>query len=213
MILILHAENRRKYADVLLQHYRIRHDVYVGERKWMKLARADGLERDQFDNDNALYVLAMEDDKVVGGSRLIPTLKPHLLSEVFPYLANVRGLPRAHDIYEWTRVHVVKDRREGRNGGPIAGSIYCGILEFCLAQGISSLTALVEMWWLPRFHEMGWELRPLGLPELIEGEWSIAVELPIRHEILVSTREFFGFSSASLMPLEIFSPREELSLS
>ncbi len=213
MILVLHAENRRKYADVLLQHYRIRHDVYVGERKWMKPAGPDGLQRDQFDNDDALYILAMEGNKVVGGSRLIPTLKPHLLSEVFPYLANVRGLPRAHDIYEWTRVHVAKECGEGRTGGPIAGNIYCGILEFCLSQGITSLTALMEMWWLPRFHEMGWEVRPLGLPEFIEGEWLIAVQLPVQRETLISTKEFFCLPDSPLAMLGSLPRREGITLS
>jgi hypothetical protein len=55
--------------------------------------------------------------------------------------------------------------------------VICGVLEHC--NGITSLTALIEMFWLPLFHSMGWTLIPLGLPELINGEWSIAVRMPI----------------------------------
>ncbi len=80
----IHAGNRHHYDDALEQHYRIRHDIYVGERKWMDLARPDGREVDQFDTEHAVYLLAMEGDQVVGGSRLVPTLEPHLMSEVFP---------------------------------------------------------------------------------------------------------------------------------
>ena len=71
------AGNRHLYDHELEQHHRIRHDIYVGERKWMDLARPDGREVDQFDTVNAVYLLAVEPGKgVVGGSRLVPTLDP-----------------------------------------------------------------------------------------------------------------------------------------
>jgi acyl-homoserine lactone synthase len=188
MIHVVDSGNYQSYADQLHAHYKLRHEIYVKERRWTELARADGLERDQFDIDRATYILAIDDDCVVGGSRLISSLEPHLLSEVFPHLASVRGLPRAPDILEWTRMFVVKERREGRNMGQTAGKVICGVLEHCLANGVSGLTAIIEMWWLPRFHDMGWTVKPLGLPELISGEWSVAVLFPIDGQVLATTR-------------------------
>jgi acyl-homoserine lactone synthase len=167
----------------------------VVERNWKDLARPDGLERDQFDNQDAIYILVTDNGQVIGGSRLLSTTGPHLLSEVFPYLASVRGLPRADDIYEWTRMFVVKSRREGRTmGGHTRGSVICGVLEYCLDNGINGLTALIEMFWLPLFHSMGWNLMPLGLPELINGEWSIAVKMALSEDTLASTRAFHGIA-------------------
>ena len=64
------------------------------------------------------------------------------------------------------------------------------MLEHCLSNGISSLTAVIEMFWLPLFHAMGWNLIPLGLPELINGERSIAVKMAINEDTLESTRAF-----------------------
>lgn len=205
MIHIITSRNRGFYKPELDQHFRLRHDIYVVERKWRDLAKPDRLERDQFDNDDAIYLLAIDGRTVVGGSRLVPSTKPHLLSEVFPHLAQC-GVPRAPSVYEWTRVHVAKDRREGRNRGRVLGSIFCGILEYCLAEGISSMTALVEMWWLPHFHEMGWTLRPLGLPELIEGEWSIAIELQVDERTLASTRTMFGIAKSTIVDTKIEQP-------
>jgi acyl-homoserine lactone synthase len=198
MIHVVSSRNRAAYESEILDHYRIRHDIYVGERKWMALARPDGLERDQFDNEDAIYVLAIDQGQVVGGSRLVPSLKPHLLSEVFPHLAG-GAVPRGPDIFEWTRVHVIKPRREGRNRGRTTGMVFCGILEYCLRAEITALSALVEMWWLPHFQEMGWTIRPLGLPVLIEGEWSIAVLLPVDEQVLASTRRFFDIAGAALV--------------
>ena len=193
MIHVITGANRHLYELELLAHFRLRHEIYVVERNWTNLTRPDGLERDQFDNEDATYILASEKGQIIGGSRLVPTTRPHLLSEVFPYLASVRGLPRAVDIYEWTRMFVVKNRRDGRTmGGQTRGVVICGVLEHCLDNGITSLTALIEMFWLPLFHSMGWNLTPLGLPELINGEWSIAVKMAIDENTLASTRAFHG---------------------
>jgi acyl-homoserine lactone synthase len=195
MIHVITSGNRHLYEPELLAHFRLRHEIYVSERHWNDLARPDGLERDQFDNRDAIYILATDNGQVIGGSRLVPTTRPHLLSEVFPYLASVRGLPRAADIYEWTRMFVIKSRREGRTmGGLTRGMVICGVLEYCLDSGITSLTALIEMFWLPLFHSMGWNLTPLGLPELINDEWSIAVKMAVNENTLASTRAFHGLA-------------------
>jgi len=191
MIHVITSDNRHLYEPELLAHFRLRHEIYVVERNWTNLASPDGLERDQFDNNDATYILASENGQIIGGSRLVPTTRPHLLSEVFPHLAVVRGLPRAVDIYEWTRMFVIKGRREGRTmGGQTRGMVICGVLEHCLDNDITGLTALIEMFWLPLFHSMGWNLTPLGPPELINGEWSIAVKMAINENTLASTRAF-----------------------
>ena len=41
---------------------------------------------------------------------------------------------------------------------------------------------------------MGWTSIPLGLPELINGEWSVAVKMPIDENTLASTRAFHGIT-------------------
>lgn len=199
MIHAITGANRGLYKNEIREHFRIRHDIYVGERGWKALERADGLERDQFDTDEAIYILGIEGERVVGGSRLVPTVRPHLLSEIFPYLAAERGVPRDPAVFEWTRIFVVKERREGRNSGRTAGQIMCGILEFCLDQGISALSAIIETWWLPRFHDMGWTLQPLGLPDLIDGSWTVAVMMPIDEATLDTTRAFHNITAPVLV--------------
>src|SRR5665647_12285 len=110
MIHIVNAGNRHLYTEELREHFRIRHEVYVGERGWEMLEKPDGLERGQFDTDDATYVLLIENGEVIGGFRIVPSLKPNLLSEVFPHLAEVKGVPSDPTIFDWTRIHVVKHR-------------------------------------------------------------------------------------------------------
>ena len=199
MIHLVTAENRHLYEAEIEQHYRIRHDIYIAERKWQGLLSHDGIERDQFDTADATYLLAIEQERVVGGLRVLPTTKPHLLSEVFPQLAEVKGLPRAPDIVECTRLFAVKERRNGWNHGALVGQIVCGNLEYCLGAGISAFTFMFEAWYLPRLHELGWKIDPLGLPALIENGWWIAAIVSVDEETLAASCQFCGIERPILV--------------
>lgn len=188
MIHVVTPENRHLYERQLLEQHRLRHDVYIKERKWSGLHDRGGLEYDAYDTEDATYLLAIEDGDVVGGTRLSPTTKPHMLEEVCPQLATVRGIPRGHDIRDWTRIYVRHDRRDGRYGGAVVGQLFTATFEYCLEQGIRALNVTFEAWWFPRLQLLGWKMTPLGLPGLIEDEWWVAVTMPIDQDTIRATR-------------------------
>jgi acyl-homoserine lactone synthase len=195
---IVDRSNRGIYQDHLEQHFRLRHEIYVGERGWSDLARPDGREVDAFDTDDAVYLLGiLPGSGVVAGSRLVPSLKPHLMSDVFPKLAP-EGVPRAEDIFEWTRIFVVPALR--RPGCPCqaAGIVYCGIVEFCLQRGISHLSIVCEAYWIDRLAALGWNPRPLGPP--IEHRGEIIVGLIVNMDVtaLETTREAYSINRSVL---------------
>ena len=84
---VIRRENRHLYADILENYFRLRHQIYVVERKWMELERPDKREIDQFDTDDTVYLLGLDGRAIVAGMRLVPTTSPTLLSELFPALA------------------------------------------------------------------------------------------------------------------------------
>jgi acyl-homoserine lactone synthase len=137
---VVTSENRALYEDGIRQFYRCRHQIFVEERGWSGLRGPDGLEIDSYDNEHAIYLLALDAGRVVGGQRLYPTLLPHMISEVFSHLAR-RGVPQASHIFEWTRYFVIKDRRTGRTDCRLLAAMQ----EFCLDEGITEVTAVVEM--------------------------------------------------------------------
>jgi len=67
VIHVVTAENRALYEREMREFHRLRHDIYIGERKWQGLRSTDGLEYDDFDTDQATYFVAIEHDRVVGG--------------------------------------------------------------------------------------------------------------------------------------------------
>lgn len=202
-------KNRHLYRDVLESYWRIRHDIYVGERRWMELEKPDGREIDQFDTPGTVYLMALEGGRVVGSHRLVPTTEPTLMSELFPFLS-MKGIIRRPDVYELSRVFVVKERR-GENAHPRVESIVmAGTMEYGLIEGLNQFTIVMETWWLPRFQRMGWNPRPLGLPVDINGMNCIGVAVDVTEEAWQATCESRSIDRSVLISqgieLPILSP-------
>jgi len=191
MIHVISAVNRHLYEDVLEQHFRVRHEIFVEERKWEALRKPDGREIDTYDNEDAVYLLALENRRVLGGSRLSPTTRPTMMSEVFPHLAAVRSCPSDPLVWEWSRFFVSRERRDGAFNLQLMAAAQ----EFCLDQGIERLCLVMETWWLPRFHDIGFVVTPLGLPALVENSLTMAATIEIRQESLDVVRDRIGLTS------------------
>ena len=188
MIHVVSASNRHLYEDAIEQHFRIRHKIFVEERGWKTLERPDGREIDQYDDDDTIYLLAMDEGRVVGGHRLYPTTKPTMIGEVFPHLAAVGGCPSAPDIWEWSRYFIIPERRDS----DLNLRLMAAVQEFGLDEGISQVSAVIEMWWLPRFQQAGFALKPLGVPALVENAWTIATLIDISESALSTVQKMIG---------------------
>ena len=175
---VICAANRHIYTDVLEDYFRIRHEIYVGERGWAELARPDGREIDQFDRPDTIYLMALEGSRVVGSHRLVPTTGPTLMSDLFPQLS-LRPIIRQADAYELSRVFVVRDYRGSHVEPKVESIIMAGTMEFALTVGLRKFTIVMETWWLPRFMAMGWNPRPLGVPVDINGMSCIGVSIDV----------------------------------
>ncbi|HVZ51698.1 MAG TPA: acyl-homoserine-lactone synthase [Pseudolabrys sp.] len=178
---VVSQANRHLYEDVLEDYFRLRHQIYVEERGWTELARPDGREIDQFDTPDTVYLMAMEGERVVGSHRLVPTTRPTLMSHVFPQLA-LRGLVHSPYVYELSRVFVVRDRRGDQAQPRVESVIMAGTMEFALLEGMTQFTIVMETWWVPRFQEIGWNPRPLGVPVDINGMNCVGVTINVTEE-------------------------------
>lgn len=86
---------------------RYRYKVFVELLGW-PLQNRDGVELDQFDRPDTLYVVALDhNDSVIGCARLLPTTHPYLLGEKFPQLLDGLKPPCSPDIWELSRFAVV----------------------------------------------------------------------------------------------------------
>jgi acyl homoserine lactone synthase len=81
-----------------------RHKVFVEGLGWRLPLLETGVERDQFDRPDTLYVIAKDDfGQICGCARLLPTTRPYLLDSVFSQLMGDTPCPRAAEIWELSR--------------------------------------------------------------------------------------------------------------
>ena len=196
---IVDWSKRRAYQHHLERYFSIRYEIYVLGRNWEQIDRPIPLEIDAFDTRDAIYLLGIGDDgDIVGGSRLIPTTGPHLLSDVFPILAG-GAPPRGPDLYEWTRFFISPPLRVRGGSSQAAGVVLCGLLEACLRLGIGKLSVVCEEFWPERLERLGWSVVRLG--EVLDHPDGriVAVLIQISGDALRSTRVAYRLGDTSVL--------------
>lgn len=185
MLHVVTRENRHLYSKRLDEMFRLRYEVFVEERGWRLECEAP-YERDQFDNDDAIYFLYFDnDDEVAATFRILPTTRPHMMSEVFSSLCP-EGVPVGEQIFEATRAAV---RKAYRREGVVWQSMMAGVYEYCLLSSIDKLTAIFDLpVFLARLRS-GVDFRPLGPPVEIDGEMFIACYRTISVQGLQTLRQ------------------------
>lgn len=196
---IVNWTNRKVYQTYLERYFQLRHQIYIGERNWRQIERPIPLEIDAFDNEHAIYLLGIDEDGNVGGSsRLIPTTRPHLLSDVFPMLAEA-GPPRGPDIFEWTRFFISPPLRKSGESSLASGIVLCGLLEACLALGIKQMSVVCESFWPDRLRKLGWSLTQLGeILNHADGKIA-AILIEVSMDTLATTRAAYGLDDTTVL--------------
>lgn len=192
MIDCITASNAHLYGDALRQMYERRYEIFVNRRGWKDLARDDGLEKDQFDGKNAIYLLSIRDNGVVdGGLRLLPTTGPHLLADVFPHFV-AGDVPRGPGIYEMTRYFTIRDRTQRNRMRWVAGELLCSMFEYCLANGGEWITTMLDTFYIHRMRDNHWNEILLGPPTKYDEGTGVAAKFAVTPENLKATQLAHG---------------------
>ena len=200
MIHIVTAENAYHYREEMEQVYRLRHKVFVEEMGWTELAKPDGREIDQFDTKHAVHMLYIEKGKVLGYQRMLPSTRPHLLSDVSPELCEVDPPVGSH-IWECSRHCVAPGHREkGRFASPIANVLLSGIVEWGMDNGVSTAIIEIDPLLLLRLVQLHFRMLPLGLPRRIGNQDFLAVTATFDQRTLQRLRELRGNRRRVLSP-------------
>lgn len=188
MLHVINSENIHSHREQMEQAFRLRHKVFVEEKGWMDLRRDDGRETDRFDDEFVVHMLYIVDGRVVGYQRMLPSTRPHLLSDVMPDLCEVER-PVGDHIWEWTRYCVESGYRErGRALSPVANVLLSGIVEWGLKIGVSTIIIEMNPLWLLRLVQLHFRVTSLGLPHPIGGEDIVAVTASFDERTLLRLR-------------------------
>jgi acyl-homoserine lactone synthase len=186
------GENR-----LLDEAMRLRHQVFVEEKGWKGLRRDDGRDVDQFDTPATVHHLAIVEGEVAGYQRFNATTGPHLLADVHSELCDGPS-PRGAHIWEWSRYCVSrKFKREGAFCD-VASTLLIAALEWGQPLGIRTFVLEFHPVWITRFLELGFDVKPLGLPKDYDGEATLAVRLGYGENTYRQMRELRGIQGPGL---------------
>jgi len=155
--------------SVLRGMFAARKAVFVDLLKWDVPVLDGRFEVDQFDDQHAQYlVLGDTDGRHLGSARLLPTLRPHLLGDVYPQLCDA-PVPSGPAIFEITRFCL--DRRlRAAERRQVRDTLVTALAQYALANHITSYSAIADLAWLQQILAFGWRCRPLGLPVMSDGK-------------------------------------------
>lgn len=199
MIEIVTAANRDRHAALMRTMFIDRRRVFVDRMKWGIPVTDEGLEIDQFDNDDAVYLIAHDGNgQHLGSARLLPSTGPHILGDLFPNLCEGNQVPTGDHIWEMTRLVYSPDIRDMAVLNRVRMRLRMAMIEYALHAGISHYTAVIRMDFLPTAVSAGWELEPLGFPVDIDGEATTAIIVSNTAEALAHVRRRSGIQESVL---------------
>jgi acyl-homoserine lactone synthase len=201
MVIVLKGSERAQYRDYFDQHFRLRHEIFIKRRGW-SLPSANGYEIDQYDTDDAVYFLDLNEDDVIEGSiRITPTETSSLLADYFPHLVENGHPPRSPHIYECTR-YIVMPVRKTRDGNRTAKArVISAMLEWCLQNKLTFLQTVIETSALSSYIELTPFTVPLGLShpygggrDTPGGGECMAIRWPVTLQVLEDVRAYGGLA-------------------
>jgi acyl-homoserine lactone synthase len=151
------------------------------------------MEIDEYDDEDAVYILAIDQRSEVKGSvRLLPSWRRSLMRDRLLDFVTNGAPPIGPDIWEWTR-WVPGDASNPRALVKARKVLILGCLEFALTRGVRQFTAVCETQLLPQLVELGWNPRPLGMPTRFAEGTAIALCWDVNPTTLQDTKTVLNY--------------------
>ncbi|RUM01210.1 acyl-homoserine-lactone synthase [Rhizobium chutanense] len=180
-VLALSTAQTIQEAHLLHTHYQLRARVFSDRLGWEVDVTA-GCESDSFDALRPTYVLAVaETGQLAGCARLLPTLGPTMVADVFPSLLPGGQLNGHAAMIESSRFCVDTTLGEGRGDGAVHEAtltMFAGIIEWCVANGFTEIVTVTDLRFERILARVGWPLQRLGEPKKIGVTMAVAGILP-----------------------------------
>lgn len=173
-------------APLLDSMYRLRSDVFHTRLGW-DVRVEDGREHDWFDLIGPHYVVAHDGgSRALGCCRLLPTLGPNMLRDIFPGLLDGAPAPASASIWEVSRFALCDEGSQGGFGfSGISSSIIAELFRFIAAQGADSLVGVTSAPFERMMRHMGLQVERLGAARRIGNVMSLAFSMPVAENLRV----------------------------
>ncbi|WP_254913952.1 acyl-homoserine-lactone synthase [Sphingobium sp. Z007] len=175
--------------------------VFVDLLGWDIPVLACRYEIDQFDDDEAVYIVITDDTgEHAGSARLLQTDRPHILDTIFPNLCD--GVPpTGPNVREITRFCLAR-RLKARERLATRNRLVSALVEYALSNGILTYTGVAEWAWFQQILAFGWECLPLGLLDNSDPRGLSAMQINIGPDTPNLLSQSGVFAQIHLMDLD-----------
>jgi acyl homoserine lactone synthase len=179
-------------APLLDSMYHLRREVFHDRLRW-DVRVEHGREHDWFDLIGPHYLIARESpETALGCCRLLPTLGPNMLRDIFPFLLDGMPPPAAEDVWEVSRFAISQRcARDGFGFSEIPALMIADLLRFANAHGVYELVGVTSAPFERMMRHLGLKVLRLGKPKRIGEVMSLAFSMPVEDNL-----DLFGLRHA-----------------
>jgi acyl homoserine lactone synthase len=174
--------------DAALAHYR--HQIFVEQLGWSLPCADERLERDQYDREDTVYVVARDESGAICGcGRLLPTTRPYLLQELFPFLlADDMPAPVSQYVWELSRFAASPLAGDLAGGNAIwaVQPMLAAIVECAAKLGARQLIGVTYLSMERLFRRIGIHAHRAGPAVLIDDRMAVACWIDIDSQTLAA---------------------------
>ena len=184
--------------------FRNRAEVFRDRLQWDVVVR-NGYERDEFDDESPLYLISLDPDTGAyrGSLRLLPTIGPNMLRDVFPFLLREDEVIESATIWEVSRIcTIASESPETHKSGvsPTFAELLAGVGEVALLSGWSQIVAVFDARVFRVLKAASCDPQIIGKPTRIGASASFAGLFDVGERQLRALRAAVGIAGSVLEP-------------
>lgn len=137
--MLLTGYQLRQNEGLYAQYFAIRTKIFHQALKWDVRIDDEGVERDQFDRDDTVYLLSLKKGMIQGMWRAVRSDRPYMLDTI-PSLRALytKAPPKSADTWELSRFYSAHKNNDERYH--IVCELVCTLAEFGMTHGIKRVT-------------------------------------------------------------------------
>lgn len=170
MLYAVDSRNRSQFKALLDDMHVLRARVFEERLQW-NVNVVDGREIDVFDEADPTYLLSVngETGRLAGSVRLLPTIGPNMLRNVFSVLLPDGSVVESHFIWESSRFCIDPDMVNSTDTriNRVTTELLCGLVEIGLRAGLSHIVSVYDARMARIFRSANCPAQTIGKPTRI----------------------------------------------
>jgi acyl homoserine lactone synthase len=181
--------------ELLTSMHEFRKAVFVQRMGW-SLPLVDGVERDQYDNEDAVYFTVQDiHEQMTACARLLPTTCPYMLADLFPNLLGENKAPCDPTVWELGRF--ATDVRKTGQGRVLSLSqpsldLLEAIMKYSRAHGVRQLVLVTCVAIERLLLRAGFNMHRLGVPTRSDAGLIVACAIEVAPESITEGFDTLG---------------------